>query len=236
MDLPETVAPPVETAPAPAPVTEPFSVPSWGKVSDINDSITAGKVPAEVVPWLRAASATMAPLEGRVQAAEAEYSQAKEKFLAAAAQMESQPGGQGTKLIAENHAKLIDNVESMTSELVDTALVLFDVRHPEYKSLPDTHPMKVYLGKMWADGTADRVFKGNYSDKMEEAYKFACFQTKYSPEAAAAPAPAKPANPEAARQLLMNNGSHSTSRPINNLDETTVSELLSRNDHLLPGT
>ncbi len=238
----DTVAEPAPKAPeAPVAATppaqpEPASIPQWGTVREISESLNGGKLPPHVVPYVRAALDTMRPLEGRVQAQEAEYSAAKEKFLAAAAQMESQ-GAQGAKGMAENYGKAIDNLESLTSEHVDLSIKMFEQAHPEYKQYPDSHPVKVYLGKMWSDGTADRVFTGSYYDKIEQAYKFALFQTGTTappaPSAAATVPAARPQNTEASRQALVHDGAVGTQRAPRVIDDVSLDEILSQNDYLL---
>ena len=239
-EAPPTEAKPPEATPAPAPTpAEPATVPQWGTVHEIAEALNGGKLPPHVAPYVSAALETLRPLEARVQAQEAEYSNAKDRFLAAAAQMESQ-GAQGAKNMAENYGKAIDNLESLTTEHAELSIKLFETLHPEFKQFPDGHPVKTYLAKMWQDGTADRVFKGNFYDKIEQAYKFALFQTNTTLPAGGTTAgvtppapPTKPANTEASRQALVHDGVTGMQRAPRVIDDVSLDEILSQNDYLL---
>lgn len=232
-EVPTEAKPPEAALAAPTPPAEPAPLPQWGTVHEISEALNGGKLPPHVAPYVRAALETLRPLEARVQAQESEYSNAKERFLAAAAQMESQ-GASGAKVMAENYGKAIDNLESLTSEHIDLSLKLFEKAHPEYKQLPDSHPVKAYLAKMWQDGTADRAFTGSYYDKIEQSYKFALFQTNTTvPQAAAPAAPPRPANTDASRQALVHDGVTGMQRAPRVIDEVSMDEILSQNDYLL---
>ena len=225
--------PPEATPDIVPPPATPLPLPQWGTVHEISEALNGGKLPPHVAPYVRAALETLRPLEARVQAQETEYSNAKERFLAAAAQMESS-GASGAKVMAENYGKAIDNLESLTSEHVDLSIKFFERAHPEYKQLPDSHPVKAYLAKMWQDGTADRAFTGSYYDKMEQSYKFALFQTNTTvPQAAAPAAPQRPANTEASRQALVHDGVTGMQRAPRVIDDVSLDEILSQNDYLL---
>lgn len=226
--MPEPAAE-IPVPPPPPPATPEPTIPQWATVGDISKALSENKLPPEAAPWVRATLATLKPMEDRVRAAETEYTAAKDRFLKAATDIEGQ-GAQGAQRMAQNHAKIIDNLETTTTELAEMALTVFDLKHPTYKDLPDNHPVKSFLSKMWTDGTVDRVFTGNTLEKMEQAWTFACFKTGYN-ESGAKPV-AKP-TPEAVAATLVNDGSQSIGRQEQTVDDVSVGEILSRHDHML---
>lgn len=207
-------------------------IPNFASASEIASALDGGHVPAEAAPWVRSALATIRPLEARIGAAEQEYAQAKERFLKAAADIEGQ-GAQGATVMAGKMSELVDNVENMTSEVIETSAALFNAKFPEYDKLPPGHPVREMVVKMWTDGTADRAFTGKYHERMEQVYKFAQFKTGHLLGASAPAKPTTQANPHAAQQALVNEGRQGTQRPVRDVDEVSMDEILAQHDHLL---
>ncbi len=218
---PVVAAPP---AAKPAPV-----IPNFQSAAEIASALESNSVPPEAAPWVRSALATIRPLETRIQAAENEYTQAKERFLKIAAELEGQ-GAQGSQVMAGKFSEVVDNLESTTSQLVEMSVKLFNNKYPEFDKLPAGSPVRELVYKMWADGTADRAFTGDYFSKMEQVYKFAQFQA--GGQAPVAKAVAKP-DPAAPQQALINDGQQGTQRPVRNVDEVSMDELLAQHDYLL---
>lgn len=217
------------------PAQPPVEVPKFAHHGALAEALASGKIPEAARPWVQASLDTIKPLEQRVLTAESEYSQAKERFLKAASEIEGQ-GAQGAKVMASRTAELVDNFSALTEKHATLTVKHFEASHPDYVKAGPKHPARQFMAKMWADGTAGRVFKGDLIDQMEESWKYSLFQTGTTLAQAGSQSKqptTPPGEDDAIGGALVNDGQHGTQRPVPDVDDVSVEEILAQHDYLL---
>ena len=133
-------------------------------------------------------------------------------------------------------------INTMSSDMVDTAWQAFTATHPEFDRLPE-NARDAFATEL--DSLFERHSGKTVLDRMNGAYDYALWKsgvnksTLSAPEpvqAEAAPAVEKPkANGYAKKQALIADGRIATSSPVRSVDELDWNEVLNRHAHLLDG-
>lgn len=210
----------------------PFDPASWASFDDVKPE----GVPEAARPYVdRALSLARERMDASelrfrqdIDHAAVGYQEARQKFEQLIEQLDN-GSPDGIKRVTEALTTAQRQLETVSNEHITVLWEAFNGRHPEYKSVPPA-VREGFASLLRGDGL-DRFNGTNPLERLEEAYRYACFKAGHNPTQ---PAGAQPAA-VARAQATISTGTAAPNRPTPKLDDLSYEELMRRDLRLLQG-
>lgn len=241
------VEPEVAAAPAEEPTVAPtYSLPDFNYESI--DQIDVSAYPADFQEHLTKIVDLAGQRSAEITSARESYESAKDRMMNLVSHMETEDGRDASSLV-QHIDQQNSAIDLLLSEVTSTSFAAFTKMHPELRSLPKNVQAEV---ESQFSGIGSRYNTGSVLDQMEEAYSYALYRSKWTPDSAEKTPQtvtkpqivqqkqhtvvekfSTPANVDARKQSVVADGSVATTTPRRDVNEMSWDELLDRNLHLI---
>ncbi len=206
---------------------------NYNNLDDIDLSSLNDDVRAHVEPILKMVHQETAMLKSEKEA----FENARKEFTELIDAMES--SGYDVKPLQNRIDEQNDFIETMSTDMIDTAWQAFTSTHPEYDSVPD-NAREIFAKEL------ERLFErhdgSTVLDRMNNAYDYSLWRSGVDKKSLSgqksvtvpqqAPTP-EPKNVNAPKQAVIADGRIATSAPVRSIDQLDWGEVLDRHSHLL---
>tara|TARA_Y100001937_G_scaffold11738_4_gene14642 strand:+ start:8027 stop:8905 length:879 start_codon:yes stop_codon:yes gene_type:complete len=210
---------------------------SFDSFNDINVASMPEQVQAYVKPIMSLVAQEVATMKAEKES----FESARKEFVDLIDAMES--SGYEVKPLQLRIDEQNDFINSMSSDMIDTAWQAFTATNPEYENIPD-NARDLFAKEL--ESLYEKYDGNTVLDRMNDAYSYSLWKTgidknslksqKYGnvqPKQNEQPKQTKTSDESASKQALIADGRIATSAPVRSVNELDWSEVLDRHAHLL---
>lgn len=208
--------------------------------SNFND-IQVDSMPEQVQAYVKPIMSLVAQEVATMKAEKESFESARKEFVDLIDAMES--SGYEVKPLQLRIDEQNDFINSMSSDMIDTAWQAFTATNPEYENIPD-NARDLFAKEL--ESLYEKYDGNTVLDRMNDAYSYSLWKTgvdknslksqKYGnvqPKQNEQPKQTKTSDGSASKQALIADGRIATSAPVRSVNELDWSEVLDRHAHLL---